>query len=156
MKKLLLFFFVFLLACPLWAQTISFRGTVYDAVAYIPVKAANILNLNTGKYQFTDSEGVFVMKVSFHDTLIISTSTYRQKVVIIDDNLYRKGHEDILLYHKAFMLQEVRVIALNPTYEGLSVILLTPSCLIRTKTLRVFILRRRIGRMPPIKKNQIF
>ena len=118
MKKLLLFFFVFLLACPLWAQTISFRGTVYDAVAYIPVKAANILNLNTGKYQFTDSEGVFVMKVSFHDTLIISTSTYRQKVVIIDDNLYRKGHEDILLYHKAFMLQEVRVIALNPTYEG--------------------------------------
>ena len=58
------------------------------------------------------------MKVSLHDTLIITTSTYRQKVVIIDESLYRKGHEDILLYHKAFMLQEVRVVALNPTYEG--------------------------------------
>ena len=118
MIKLLLFILTSLLINLLWSQTISFRGAVYDAVAYIPVKAANILNLNTGKYQFTDADGVFYMNVSFHDTLIISTSTYRQKVVIIDENLFRKGHEDILLYHKAFMLEEVRVVALNPTYEG--------------------------------------
>ena len=118
MKKLLLFLFPFFLVSSIEAQTIIFRGTVYDAVAYIPVKAANILNLSTGKYQFTDGEGFFTMKVSLHDTLIISTSTYRQKVVIIDEKLYKKGHEDILLYHKAFMLQEVRVVALNPTYEG--------------------------------------
>jgi len=118
MKKIVLILLIFVMAIPLMAQTITFKGTVYDAVAYIPVKAASILNLNTGKYQFTDAEGVFYMKVSFHDTLIVSTSTYRQKVVIIDENLYKKGHEDILLYHKAFMLQEVRVIALNPTYEG--------------------------------------
>ena len=118
MKKMLLFILTFLLINLLCSQTISFRGTVYDAVAYIPVKAANILNLNTGKYQFTDADGVFYMNVSFRDTLIISTSTYRQKVVIIDENLFRKGHEDILLYHKAFMLDEVRVVALNPTYEG--------------------------------------
>lgn len=118
MKKLLFFLLAFLLSQALSAQTISFKGTVYDAVAYIPVKAANILNLNTGKYQFTNAEGVFIMNVSLHDTLIISTSTYRQKVVIIDEKMYKKGHEDILLYHKAFMLQEVRVVALNPTYEG--------------------------------------
>ena len=118
MKKLLLFLLMIVLAIPLRSQTISFRGAVYDAIAYIPVKAANILNLNTGKYQFTNAEGVFIMNVSLHDTLIISTSTYRQKVVIIDEKMYKKGHEDILLYHKAFMLQEVRVVALNPTYEG--------------------------------------
>lgn len=118
MKKLLLLFLSFLFVGSSLSQTISFKGTVYDAVAYIPVKAASILNLNTGKYQFTNGEGVFVMNVSLHDTLIVSTSTYRQKVVIIDEKMYKKGHEDLLLYHKAFMLQEVRVIALNPTYEG--------------------------------------
>ena len=118
MKKLFFFLLAFLLSQALSAQTISFKGTVYDAVAYIPVKAANILNFNTGKYQFTNAEGVFIMNVSLHDTLIISTSTYRQKMVIIDEKMYKKGHEDILLYHKAFMLQEVRVVALNPTYEG--------------------------------------
>lgn len=118
MKKLLLTFLAVTISFPLWSQTITFKGTVYDAVAYIPVKAASILNLSTGTYRFTDGEGVFQIKVSLHDTLIVSTSTYRQKVVIIDENLFRRGHDDILLYHKAFMLQEVRVIALNPTYEG--------------------------------------
>ena len=118
MKKIALILFSLIFLHSVSGQTISFQGTVYDAVAYIPVKAANILNLNTGKYQFTDGEGVFRMQVSLHDTLIVTTSTYRQKVVIIDEKLYKKGHEDILLYHKAFMLQEVRVVALNPTYEG--------------------------------------
>lgn len=118
MRKLLLVGVILLFSMGLHAQSIMFRGTVYDAVAYIPVKAASILNLSTGKYQFTNEDGVFNMKVSLHDTLIVSTSTYRQKVVIIDEKLFKKAHEDILLYHKAFMLQEVRVVALNPTYEG--------------------------------------
>ena len=73
MKKIVLILLIFVMAIPLMAQTITFKGTVYDAVAYIPVKAASILNLNTGKYQFTDAEGVFYMKVSFHDTLIGET-----------------------------------------------------------------------------------
>lgn len=118
MKKAILVLLTFFFTNAIWSQSISFRGTVYDAIAYIPVKSANVLNMNTGKYQFTNSEGVFHISVSLHDTLVITTSTYRQKVVVIDEKLYKKGQDDILMYHKAFMLQEVRVVALNPTYEG--------------------------------------
>ena len=55
MKKLLFFLLAFLLSQALSAQTISFKGTVYDAVAYIPVKAANILNYLSKRSTFPSS-----------------------------------------------------------------------------------------------------
>lgn len=118
MKNCALTILLLMLCVAVAAQNISFKGTVYDAVALIPVNSANVLNVNTGKYAFSNKEGVFYISVSKNDTLVISTSMYRQKMVVLDENLYKRGHDDILLYHKAFMLQEVRVIALNPTYEG--------------------------------------
>ena len=109
---------IWMIALTASGQGIIFKGTIYDAVAFIPIQEASIYNVSTKKYVFSNEKGEFSAFVKLNDTLIISHSIYRQLVFILDKENFSRGHNDILLYHKAFMLREVRVIGLNATYEG--------------------------------------
>ncbi|MBQ9434833.1 MAG: hypothetical protein IJU33_01745 [Bacteroidales bacterium] len=116
MKKiwLLIIFWMAFLA----AVCQNYSAKVYDGVTYIPVAGAHVYNTKTGKYVFTDKEGKFSIMASVNDTLIISKSIYRQLIVPLNSRQYSKKNEDYFLYYKAVILKEVKVYALNPSYEG--------------------------------------
>lgn len=120
MKKLttLLILLTMTINFSVYSQSKIFRGVLYDAIGYFQVKDANIYNTNTQKYAFTNQEGQFFISVSLNDTLIVSCPIYRQQLIIMDEANFNRGHNDFLLYHRAFLLKEVRVVAMNPTYDG--------------------------------------
>ena len=95
----------------------ALSSRVYDGITFQPLAGASVYNINTKKFAFTDKEGHFVIQVSKNDTLIISKSVYRQLVVEINDKIFY-GAEDFFLYYKSTMLKEVRIFAINPSYEG--------------------------------------
>lgn len=113
----------FILCCLLilmmgsFAQRTNYSARVFDGVTYQPLDGASVYNSNTRKFAFTDKSGRFNIAVKEKDTLIISKSVYRQLVFIINENVL-KYKDDIFLYYKATMLKEVRIIAINPSYEG--------------------------------------
>lgn len=117
MKKILSFL-LFLLAIG-WcsAQQHMFNAKVFDGITFVPLKGVSVYNINTKKFVFTDAEGKFEMKLSVNDTLILSKSVYRQQIVVINKKMIN-NFEDFFLYYKSTMLKEVRVIALNPSFEG--------------------------------------
>lgn len=118
MKKLLL---ILLLSCAFFAlkaQGHKFTGKVYDGINFYPIEGANIYNVSKKSFVFSDEEGNFTIECKQNDTLVISKSIYRQMIVVMNEDLIRKGREDFLLYYKAILLKEVSVISLNPTYEG--------------------------------------
>ena len=120
MKK---FIFIFLLilgtgSLSLYSQHIDFKGKIYDGIYFFPIEGVNIYNASNSSYQFTDKEGSFEIACNAGDTLIISKSIYRQLIVVMDQNLVSRKHEDFFLYYKAILLKEFNVIALNPSYEG--------------------------------------
>ena len=90
---------------------------VFDGITFQPLQGASVYNMNTKKFAFTDKEGSFSIAVSKRDTLVISKSIYRQLVVEVNDKIYY-GAEDFFLYYKTTMLKEVRIFAINPSYEG--------------------------------------
>lgn len=100
-----------------YAQRVSYSARVFDGVTYQPLDGASVYNSNTKKFVFTDKSGRFTISVKENDTLIISKSVYRQLVFIINKNVLQYK-DDIFLYYKSTMLKEVRIIAINPSYEG--------------------------------------
>jgi hypothetical protein len=100
-----------------WSQQKQYSSRVFDGITYQPLAGASVYNMNTQKFAFTDKDGRFTMRVSLHDTLVISKSIYRQLVVEVNKTIFY-GAEDFFLYYKATMLKEVRIIAINPSYEG--------------------------------------
>ncbi len=99
------------------AQQKKYAARVFDGITYQPLSGASIYNVSTKKFAFTDKNGRFEIDLSLNDTLIISKSTYRQLVTVIDQKLFY-GFEDFFLYYKATMLKEVTIIGINPSYEG--------------------------------------
>lgn len=117
MKKMI-FIAIFILAVlGAYSQHKQYVGKVFDGITFQPLSGASIYNVNTKKFAFTDKDGRFTIPLSLNDTLIISKSIYRQLVVCVNQNVYA-GMEDFFLYYKATMLKEVRIIAINPSYEG--------------------------------------
>lgn len=100
-----------------FAQQKKYTARVFDGITYQPLSGASVYNMNTQKFAFTDKNGRFSIELSLNDTLIISKSTYRQHVAVIDQKLFY-GFEDFFLYYKATMLKEVTIIGINPSYEG--------------------------------------
>jgi len=100
-----------------FAQQKKYSARVFDGITYQPLSGASVYNMNTQKFAFTDKNGRFTIELSLNDTLIISKSTYRQHVAVIDQKLFY-GFEDFFLYYKATMLKEVTIIGINPSYEG--------------------------------------
>jgi hypothetical protein len=117
MKKWLLLVMVLGFVSLGWSQQKQLSSRVFDGITYQPLAGASVYNINTQKFAFTDKEGRFTMRVSLHDTLVISKSIYRQLVVEVNKTIFY-GAEDFFLYYKATMLKEVRIIAINPSYEG--------------------------------------
>lgn len=117
MKKII-FVIILLLATILgYSQQKQYIGKVYDGITYQPLSGASVYNMNTQKFAFTDKNGSFSIKLSLNDTLVISKSVYRQLVVVANSQIFY-SMEDFFLYYKATMLKEVRIIAINPSYEG--------------------------------------
>lgn len=103
--------------CILNAQQRKYAARVFDGITYQPLHGANIYNINTQKFAFSDKDGRFEIDVSLNDTLIVSKSTYRQLVTVVDKGIYY-SFDDFFLYYKATMLKEVTIIGINPSYEG--------------------------------------
>ena len=118
MKKWLLLVLVLGFVSLGWSQQKQLSSRVFDGITYQPLAGASVYNMNTQKFAFTDKDGRFTLRVSLHDTLVISKSIYRQLVVEVNKTIFY-GAEDFFLYYKATMLKEVRIIAINPSYEEL-------------------------------------
>lgn len=118
MKKLVLLLLLSVVFLPTRAQQKEYRARVLDGITYTPIIGANIYNVSTKKFAFTDANGFFTITLSLNDTLFISKSIYRQLYVIADKKIYYNTVEDFFLYYKATMLKEVRIYNLNPSYEG--------------------------------------
>lgn len=99
------------------AQQRKYSARVFDGITFQPLHGANIYNANTKKFAFSDKNGRFEIDVSLNDTLIVSKSTYRQLVEVVDKSIFY-SYEDFFLYYKATMLKEVTIIGINPSYEG--------------------------------------
>ncbi len=117
MKKGLITFALLLSVWIGFCQQKQYNGKVFDGITFQPLSGASVYNMNTNKFAFTDKDGQFTIKVSLNDTLVISKSIYRQLVVTVNDKIFY-SMEDFFLYYKATMLPEVRIIAINPSYEG--------------------------------------
>ena len=117
MKRLWLIIGILCCLSAVFAQQKKYSARVFDGITYQPLSGASVYNMNTQKFAFTDKSGRFTIDLSLNDTLIISKSTYRQHVAVIDQKLFY-GFEDFFLYYKATMLKEVTIIGINPSYEG--------------------------------------
>lgn len=117
MKRLWLIVGILCCLSAVFAQQKKYTARVFDGITYQPLSGASVYNMNTQKFAFTDKNGRFTIELSLNDTLIISKSTYRQHVAVIDQKLFY-GFEDFFLYYKATMLKEVTIIGINPSYEG--------------------------------------
>lgn len=117
MKKITLALLLLMAATSLPAQQKQFSAKVYDGITFMPLPNASVYNMNTQKFAFTDSKGVFSIPLSLHDTLIVSKSVYRQLIVPVDEKVFA-GFDDFFLYYKVTMLREVVIYGLNPSYEG--------------------------------------
>lgn len=117
MKRLWLIVGILCCLSAVFAQQKKYTARVFDGITYQPLSGASVYNMNTQKFAFTDKNGRFSIELSLNDTLIISKSTYRQYVAVIDQKLFY-GFEDFFLYYKATMLKEVTIIGINPSYEG--------------------------------------
>ncbi len=102
---------------PAFSQSKRFSSRVFDGITYQPLAGASVYNMNTQKFAFTDKDGNFTLDVSLNDTLLISKSVYRQLVIEVNKTIFY-GMEDFFLYYKATLLKEVRIFAINPSYEG--------------------------------------
>lgn len=118
MKKMALFLFYFGLSTLLYSQPKQFTGTIYNAESYLSISEACVYNMRSNLYSFSNLEGVFYMQMALNDTLIISNSLFRQKIVVIEASEYNRGRVDIFLYHRSIMLPKVVVVGMSPTYEG--------------------------------------
>lgn len=117
MKKLGVLGCLLFLVMQVYSQQKQFSAKVFDGITFQPLVGASIYNANTKKFVFTDENGRFVMPLSVNDTLVISKSIYRQLVVAVNQNVFN-NYNDFFLYYKATMLKEVKIIGLNPSYEG--------------------------------------
>jgi len=115
--------FALILSCLLffiagaYAQRSNYSARVFDGVTYQPLDGASVYNSNTGKFAFTDKTGRFYILSKENDTLIITKSGFRQVVLPLNKKVL-SYKDDIFLYYKSTMLKEVRIIAINPSYEG--------------------------------------
>lgn len=117
MKKIGLLICLLLCVLVAFPQQKQFSAKVLDGITFQPLVGASVYNANTKKFAFTDANGRFTINLSINDTLVLSKSIYRQLVVVINQNVYN-NYDDFFLYYKATMLKEVRIIGLNPSYEG--------------------------------------
>ncbi|MCR4680963.1 MAG: carboxypeptidase-like regulatory domain-containing protein [Bacteroidales bacterium] len=98
-------------------QEKSYSSKIFDGITFQPLQGVSVYNMSTKKFAFSDKDGRFTIKISKKDTLVFSKSIYRQLVVEVNDKIYY-GAEDFFLYYKTTMLKEVRIFAINPSYEG--------------------------------------
>jgi hypothetical protein len=117
MKKLGLISFFLLTIFFVFSQKIIYTGNIIDGFSFFPIKEANIYNYSTKNYCFSDEKGFFSIEVSLNDTLIVSKSIFRQLMIVIDQEKFNKGKEEIPLYFKAIVLKEVTIFAITPSYN---------------------------------------
>lgn len=82
------------------------------------IEGANIYNLNSKKFAFTEKDGSFSILAQANDTLLISKSIYRQTIVVLTQFELENRIDEYLLFYKAVLLREVNVHSLNPDYES--------------------------------------
>lgn len=118
MKKWLAFFSILVVGLASYGQRKAISGTAYDASAVFPIENVVVYNLSTGQYEFGEKDGSYRIMAGLHDTLLFSSARYRQSVYVVDSRDFSRGRKDVILYHKAFVLPNVTIYGLNPTYEG--------------------------------------
>ena len=117
MKKIVLFVFLLFPFFSLFSQRIEYKSRVFDGITYIPIAGANIYNVSSKNYCFSDKDGFFNIKVMANDTLIISKSIYKQTIIVLSEIELKRQIEEYYLYNKSILLKELVVYSLNPSYE---------------------------------------
>lgn len=118
MKKWFVFFSIVVVCVTAFGQRKVISGTAYDASAVFPIENLIVYNLNTGQYEFGAKDGSYQILAGLYDTLLFSSARYRQSVYVVDSRDFSRARKDVILYHKAFVLPNVTIYGLNPTYEG--------------------------------------
>lgn len=112
-----LFYIFFLFSLHSYSQNLKLQ--ISDLSSFVPLKTAYVYNYNQTIYAFSNAEGLVTIKANINDTLIITKSTYKQEFLIVNSqHLNSETPIEILMVQKAILLSEVKVIALNKTYEG--------------------------------------
>lgn len=117
MKQRFVFWVVILMLQSGAAQKVL-QGRVYDAATSYPIRGANVYNMRTNQHIFTDADGIFRIQVRVGDSLVVTSSRHRQVLEVVNNMTADRGRKDFFLSAKSFMLPGVKVIGLNPTYEG--------------------------------------
>jgi hypothetical protein len=68
-------------------------------------------------YSFTDKDGNFEILAKKGDTIVVSKSSYQQKLVVVSPKDATKKTIEIAIFHKAVLLREVVIYALPSTYD---------------------------------------
>lgn len=91
---------------------------ILDLTSFIPLQTAYIYNYNKTIYSFSDGNGNASIMADVYDTLFITKSTYKQEFVVITPEMLNQHEKiEILMVQKAILLSEVKVFALNKSYE---------------------------------------
>ncbi|MBU3011800.1 carboxypeptidase-like regulatory domain-containing protein [Polaribacter vadi] len=105
-KKLLLFFSLFIIILNAYSQDekILINGKILDSLGL--VKNANIINLNTKLGTFSNDSGAFRMLVAKGDSLIISSVQHISKKILITDKILSEINLEISLKLNTYTLDE--------------------------------------------------
>ena len=92
------------------AYTIT--GIVYDE-SFRPLPASHVINMDSHEGDVTDSLGIFSLRVTPSDTLLIRNIAYQDTLV---SAAYLTSNPQIRLLHRYYELQEARIFEWGSTY----------------------------------------
>jgi hypothetical protein len=90
----------------------TITGIVYDEL-FRPLPASHVINMDSHEGDVTDSLGIFSLRVSPADTLLIRNIAYRDTLV---SAAYLTSNPQIRLRHRYYELEEARIFEWGSTY----------------------------------------
>lgn len=145
-RKLTFLFFLFSFSNKIFAQ-ISLEASILDLSSKNPVPFCAVGIKNTTKGCLSNEEGVFkLINVSYSDTLVISSVTYKKKEIVVSELLKTNR---ILVEAKENMLAEIVVTDNNELlYELFELARARLNSASKQKSKAYFVLESEIGEQP--------
>lgn len=111
MHKLSIFLFLLFSTSASFGQTKYFYGKLIDSLTLLPVQSAQVENGVTSETDFTNDRGLFLIKASKGDSLIIRRIGYFNETYVITGRSAAIDTLEIFLRPKTKILQSVTVSA---------------------------------------------
>lgn len=104
-----------LLFCQFTDTFFDIKGILYNS-HFEAVKAAHIININSGHLAISDSLGVFLIKSRLHDSLLIKNITYRDTVIVVNNPIMVYT---LMLSEKLHPIEEAKIFPWGSTFDDL-------------------------------------